>query len=255
MVLKNLSFFCQKAHNFCRWIKKHNIVVHSVTITNQHANTGWLGQLVQVWSYLDLKLIITVFPHGQPNKQTADLYFALKPTFKQSKVWIYPSLFGSHMLKVFQTVIVVIIGYMQLSRIVFSATLMKSMWWPVNMCDATKQNDWFVEKPCLKYIKIQHNWTIAVLDRLFTKKEQCWSVPKRKLNLLPPNTWDRRSNLLSKCKTSEKGGNLLEKEWRELNAGQSVLEWKIFTLKWVWKLNFHSQKSGRLSSKIPFYSF
>ena len=33
--------------------------------------------------------------------------------------------------------------------------------------------------------------------------------------------------LLSKCKTSGKSGNLLEKEWRELSAGQSVLEWKI----------------------------
>ena len=61
--------------------------------------------------------------------------------------------------------------------------------------------------------------------------------------------------LLSKCKTSGKSGNLLEKEWRELNAGQSVLEWKISTLKWVWKLNFHSQKSGTLSSKIPFTPF
>ena len=33
-------------------------------------------------------------------------------------------------------------------------------------------------------------------------------------------------HVLSKCKTSAKSGNLLEKVWGELNAGQSVLEWK-----------------------------
>ena len=63
------------------------------------------------------------------------------------------------------------------------------------------------------------------------------------------------SHVLSKCKTSGKSGNLLEKEWGELNAGQSVLEWKIFTLKWVWNLNFSLSKEWNIVIKIPFYTF
>ena len=39
--------------------------------------------------------------------------------------------------------------------------------------------------------------------------------------------------LLSKCKTSGTSGNSLDKECRELNEGQPLLEWKIFTLKRV----------------------
>ena len=61
--------------------------------------------------------------------------------------------------------------------------------------------------------------------------------------------------LLSKYKTSGKSGNLLEKEWRELNAGQSVLEWKIFTQKWVWKLIFTLKRVEDCHQKSPFTPF
>ena len=50
-------------------------------------------------------------------------------------------------------------------------------------------------------------------------------------------------------------GNLLEKEWRELNAGQSVLEWKVFTLKWVWKLIFTLKRVEHCHQKSPFTPF
>ena len=62
-------------------------------------------------------------------------------------------------------------------------------------------------------------------------------------------------DLLSKCKMSGKSGNLLEKEWRELNAGQSVLEWNIFTLKWVWKLFFNLKRVEDCHQKSPFTPF
>ena len=57
--------------------------------------------------------------------------------------------------------------------------------------------------------------------------------------------------ILSKCKTSGKSGNLLEKEWGDLNAGQSVFRVENFHPKLSVKVKFSLSKEWNIVIKNP----